>query len=87
MIDWTGLGLVRVLEGAGLRFTVNNLPSSTNYQLVVNYEPEVRRPSGLWFCSDGLTESNKITVVPKTKTFIHQKTRLSINNLRLKTLL
>uniref|UniRef100_A0A8D3CQ06 Laminin, beta 4 n=1 Tax=Scophthalmus maximus TaxID=52904 RepID=A0A8D3CQ06_SCOMX len=37
------LGLVRVLEGAGLRFTVDNLPSSSDYQLVIRYETEVMR--------------------------------------------
>ncbi|XP_028304206.1 laminin subunit beta-4 isoform X2 [Gouania willdenowi] len=45
---WTGLGLVRVMEGAGLRFTVDNLPSSSDYQLVIAYELEA--PSN-WLAS------------------------------------
>lgn len=45
---WTGWGLVRVAEGAGLRFTVDNIPSSMEYHLVIHYKTEVRRTrSGL----------------------------------------
>uniref|UniRef100_A0A8C6MCT9 Laminin, beta 4 n=1 Tax=Nothobranchius furzeri TaxID=105023 RepID=A0A8C6MCT9_NOTFU len=38
---WTGLGFVRVVDGAGLVFTVENLPASMEYQLVIHYEPEI----------------------------------------------
>uniref|UniRef100_A0A3P8X1D7 Laminin subunit beta 4 n=1 Tax=Cynoglossus semilaevis TaxID=244447 RepID=A0A3P8X1D7_CYNSE len=40
---WTGWGLVRVAEGAGLRFTVDNIPSSMEYHLVIHYKTEVSR--------------------------------------------
>lgn len=40
-ITWTGPGFARVLNGAGLRFTVNNIPFSMDFVIAIRYEPEV----------------------------------------------
>nr|XP_054589276.1 laminin subunit beta-4 [Nothobranchius furzeri] len=53
---WTGLGFVRVVDGAGLVFTVENLPASMEYQLVIHYEPESP--------SDWLATVHIITLLP-----------------------
>ncbi|TRY81696.1 hypothetical protein DNTS_026007 [Danionella cerebrum] len=39
-VTWTGLGFVRVQDGAGIRFTVNNIPATLDYHIVIRYEPE-----------------------------------------------
>ncbi|ROL46627.1 Laminin subunit beta-4 [Anabarilius grahami] len=39
-VTWTGPGFVRVQDGAGLRFTVSNIPATLDYYVVVRYEPE-----------------------------------------------
>ncbi|KAG8577287.1 hypothetical protein GDO81_010128, partial [Engystomops pustulosus] len=39
-ITWTGPGFARVLNGAGLRFTVNNIPYSMDFIIAIRYEPE-----------------------------------------------
>lgn len=39
-ITWSGQGFVRILTGAGLRFKVDFLPISLDYQLIIRYEPE-----------------------------------------------
>jgi len=43
-VTWTGPGFVRVQDGAGLRFTVSNIPATLDYYVVVRYEPEVSQP-------------------------------------------
>ncbi|XP_008050704.1 laminin subunit beta-4 [Carlito syrichta] len=39
-VTWTGPGFARVLPGAGLRFTVNNIPFSMDFTIAIRYETQ-----------------------------------------------
>ncbi|KAG8439906.1 hypothetical protein GDO86_005899 [Hymenochirus boettgeri] len=39
-VTWTGPGFARVLNGAGLRFSVTNIPYPMDFRIAIRYEPE-----------------------------------------------
>lgn len=41
MVSWTGPGFARVKDGAGLVFTIDNIPYAMEYDIIIRYEPEV----------------------------------------------
>lgn len=41
MVTWTVPGFARVKDGAGLVFTIENIPYAMEYDIMIRYEPEV----------------------------------------------
>ncbi|TSM04853.1 Laminin subunit beta-2 [Bagarius yarrelli] len=40
MVTWTGPGFARVKDGAGLVFTIEDIPYAMEYDIMIRYEPE-----------------------------------------------
>lgn len=47
-VTWTGPGFARVLPGAGLRFTVSNVPFPMDFTVAIRYETQVRFKSNVF---------------------------------------
>ncbi|KAJ8412324.1 hypothetical protein AAFF_G00145910 [Aldrovandia affinis] len=41
-VTWSGSGFARVRDGAGLVFTIDNIPFAMEYDIMLRYEPEAR---------------------------------------------
>ncbi|XP_026876532.2 laminin subunit beta-4 [Electrophorus electricus] len=74
-VTWTGPGFVRIQDGAGLRFTITNIPLTLTYHLLVRYEPEFTDdwtatvtfvPLGSYDGNCPIESSEKTLTLPKT---------------------
>lgn len=52
MVSWTGPGFARVKDGAGLVFTIENIPYAMEYDIMIRYEPEVGDLQMFLICYD-----------------------------------
>jgi len=46
--SWTGTGFARVLEGSWIEFHMSNVPFSTEYDVIIRYEPQVSTGQQSW---------------------------------------
>ena len=44
--SWTGPGFMRVFQNSFVEFDVDNIERTLDYDLVIRYEPQVRRGRG-----------------------------------------